>query len=142
MVFLHEKVPSSQVKSHSIADTRRPQQRGADPLSIGPTLNVTSPIPAKGLVHGQVMHLQRTASQLVNIWLEKDQQGLSNARRTVLYGEFLQERIRRRGEAGAAFRQVPGIRYAGCEARRHKNICHSLEIQHCEPALLPEGAVL
>lgn len=81
-------------------------------------------------------------SQLVNIWLEKDQQGLSNARRTVLYGEFLQERIRRPGKAGAAFHQAPGICYAGCEARRHKNICHSLEIQHCEPALLPEGAVL
>lgn len=29
-----------------------------------------------GLLHGQVMCPQRTASQLVNIWLEKDQQGL------------------------------------------------------------------
>lgn len=48
----------------------------------------------------------------------------------VLYGEFLQETIRRPGKAGVVFHETPGICHAACEARRHKNICQSVETQH------------
>lgn len=58
----------------SIADIRRPQQRGETRCRFGAECYVTDSY--NGLLHGQVMCPQRTASQLVNIWLEKDQQGL------------------------------------------------------------------
>lgn len=116
------------MKSYSIVDTRRPQQRGALFFWFGAECYVTDP--TKGLLHGQVMCPQRTASQLMNIWLEKDQQRLSNVRSTVLYGQLQQERIRRLGKAGVVFHEATGICRAACEVRRHKHICESVETQH------------
>jgi hypothetical protein len=44
-------------------------------MSIGSALNVTSPIPTTGCYMDRSCAHSELPSQLVNIWLEKDQQG-------------------------------------------------------------------
>src|SRR5688572_17699414 len=109
MVFLHEKVPLS-IKSHSIADTRRPQQRGALFFRFGAECYVTDPI--KGLLHGQVL---RTANcQSASYYLAGE---LSNDCQMCVV-PFCMETYNKKGFEGCARPTSSAMRPRGSVVRR------------------------